>query len=248
MPREKRLEEEACSEALRRHLFSLGETTPELVFEPADPPDYWLNLGGERYAVEVAQITQEAQNALWDRLGRFANDLRAHCRGEAAPRGKYMVEADSCPELPGPGSRKWEKLLAAAVQAVGSLAATPAGTSRPLLEGAQGELTVTKLSAAGSVIGHVTCPGAFFFHAPPELAATVERKVAILERAAVPARCRGVILALHDRFFLADPEHIGAALAQMALPPWLHAVFWNADPFGSAPGGSFVFSRNPRWC
>ena len=137
MSRAERPEEKACAASLDAHLRSLGEVDFHLGFNPDDPPDYWLDLAGVRYAVEVTQITDQGLRAHWDRCHKLHAALCGRCQAENLLDGRYELDIYQQPPLPRLRSREGADLLDKCVLALRFLAKSPEVKVETLIPGAE---------------------------------------------------------------------------------------------------------------
>ncbi|MES1244561.1 MAG: hypothetical protein ABUT39_23345 [Acidobacteriota bacterium] len=94
-----RLDEEFAKEAFSRALPELGTLGPVIWEAGAEPPDFFLLLSEERFAVEVTRIVgqieldgkRESKRKSGAVLRRFAEALQVTAREQGILRGAYVV-------------------------------------------------------------------------------------------------------------------------------------------------------------
>ncbi|MGI8424402.1 MAG: hypothetical protein ACR2NO_09895 [Chloroflexota bacterium] len=227
--------------------------------EPDDPPDFWLSVAGDDYAVEVTSVAADvAYDAQCRELSRAVE--REASRGGVLA-GTYAVCVARKPAVPPRMGKPWRQLVSSCVEAVADLSGATPGVSTQLLGSRAGSLSVTKVSDSGAAVGLLRTPEAKWEgEVREELARLFQRAVdekrSKIERKSLGARARNVILAFYDAYAYADTEHAWHALRDVSGYDWFHSVFWAASfhnrpnqLYPDSPGrsGAFFFSRNEAW-
>jgi hypothetical protein len=94
-----RLDEEFAKESFSRAFTRLGISEPAIWAEGTEPPDFFLVLGAERYAVEVTRIVgqveldgrRESKRRSSAMLQRFATELQDTARKQGNLHGAYVL-------------------------------------------------------------------------------------------------------------------------------------------------------------
>ena len=95
----KRRDEEFARQAFSGALARLGVSEPVVWEEGAEPPDFFLGIGVERYAVEVTRVVgqvelggrRESKRKSGTVLQRFADELQDTARQQGILRGAYVL-------------------------------------------------------------------------------------------------------------------------------------------------------------
>jgi hypothetical protein len=102
-----RRDEEFARESFSRALTRFGISEPVSWEEGTEPPDFFLNLGAERYAVEVTRIVgqielggrMESKRKSGAILQRFADELQEAAREQGILRGAYVLWLEPIPDF-----------------------------------------------------------------------------------------------------------------------------------------------------
>ncbi|MCK4659661.1 MAG: hypothetical protein KAV82_09100 [Phycisphaerae bacterium] len=77
-----------------------------------EPPDFWLDVNGRRFAVEVSTIRVEHEKTCWESLCKLVKQIESTAILAGTLSGRYHIRASA--ELPRP--RKARKALEAAIR------------------------------------------------------------------------------------------------------------------------------------
>jgi hypothetical protein len=253
-------EERVCIDSLVQHLNRAHQGNASIdKDEPIEPPDYWLKLAGQRYAVEITSITDDAG---WDaRFWSFVSSIEAQFAPDRLPKGTYYVEFFHSPEIPPRGTKKCNALVASAVNAITILEASPPGSVQKISKSASGYLAVAKPTNDGNAIRALGIPGGRWFgDARPELTQkmqeAIDAKRVKIEKKGILRFCPDVILVFYDAYGYGGVEAAREAILGVAGTEWLHSIYWAASftdrpnvLFPESPGraGIFLYSRNAAW-
>jgi hypothetical protein len=102
-----RRDEEFARESFSRALPRFGSSEPVSWEEGTEPPDFFLNLGAERYAVEVTRIVgqielggrKESKRKSGALLQRFADELQVTALEQGILRGAYVLWLEPIPDF-----------------------------------------------------------------------------------------------------------------------------------------------------
>jgi hypothetical protein len=97
-------EERVGIDSLVQHLKGLEAVSCVLAQEePNDPPDYWMWVGGHRFAVEITSITTDQEYVAGCRS--LAHAIKARHESDSPVAGTYAVEVFRQPGIPKRGRR-----------------------------------------------------------------------------------------------------------------------------------------------
>lgn len=222
-----------------------------------DPPDFWMTVDGERFAVEVTSIvTNEGYRAICKTLKDAIKTAMMECPGTS---GTYALVVSGHPALP--KKKGWHDLVSRALCFASATRDVPCTEKQYLLQDGRNRLTIQKLSNQRTTVGLVGMDGAKREgEVVDELRKLMHDKVVKkrekLENKAVLAECSRIILVLYDAYGYGDIEDAQKALLQVEGHDWFHSVFWAASFTDRAnelspanPGrlGDFLYSGDGRW-
>src|SRR5271157_5348607 len=262
-PSEKIDEERVCIDSLVQCLGRLpGGQEISFRKETSDPPDYWLNLGGRDFAVEVTAVTTDM--GYRDLCRKLHQSVKQACALVPELAGAYGLEVSRRPEIPKRNSKEWHSLVARACEGIHSLGGRPINTSSTLLSDANGSLKIRRLSDRSDFGFNLGMAGPTEFRWEGEahqelsgiLAARIASKKEKIDKKGVLDVCPDVILALYDAYGFCSPEQARAALLSLDGYGWVHSIFWAASfsdtgnaNYPGSPGriGIFLFSKEESW-
>ena len=257
----KRIDEElVCVDSLAHDLRQrCGCREIQVQREENDPPDFWVDVDGQRYAAEVTSITtrqayQATCRALKEAVGNAA-------RNQGCLNGIYALLMRRKPDLPRRASADWRSLVAKAVSFVQGTASEESTEESLLLANRQGRLSIRKMGAAGTAVGLLGATEAKWQgNIREELQELMQEAVTTkrvkLEKKGVPAQCPEIFLVFYDAYGFGEPDDPQHALLETTGYRWFHSVFWAASfanrdnaLFPDSPGrfGKFLYSRRVDW-
>ena len=253
-------EELVCVDSLSHCLkYQCGCRTVAVDREKDDPPDFWVAVDGERFAVEITSIvTGQAYYASYKKLAR---SIWRYVEEHGSLKGKYALLIMRHPSLPKSTCAEWHSLVE---RASAFILATPDAESTEelrLFENADGYLGIKKVSGHGAFVGiigatDVKSEGKLQEELRHLMAARVTEKRQKLEKKGIPFDCSGAMLLLYDAYGFADTADPRKALLSVEGYGWFHSIFWAAsftdrpnDLSPANPGrcGTFLYSRNDKW-
>ena len=253
-------EELVAIDALAHHLRErCGCRRIHVKREDDDPPDFWIDVDGQSYAVEVTSIvTGQAYRAACRTLKEM---VRNTVMSQGILSGTYVLRIRRHPDLPRRNSPEWRALVDRAVSFVGATAPVESARESSLLADGQGRLDICRVSAAGNTVGlvgptEVKWEGEVreeLQHLMQEAVATKRGK---FEKKGVPAQCPRVLLVFYDAYGFGDQDDARHALLLTTGYDWFHSIFWAASftdranemyPDSPGRGGSFLYSRAVGW-
>jgi hypothetical protein len=251
-------EERVCIDSLVQHLRGLEEASVITAQEELnDPPDYWLSIGAQRFAVEVTSIVADQGYAALCRV--LHTSVKEQC--DSSIVGTYALEVFRRPLIPKRGSVQWRALVSHIVSSLKSMSCSSEAGAVALLRDKDGSLTLVKVGEAGRKVGLLSTEakweGEMLEELSELLADRVETKRVKIEKKGVLGTCPDVILALYDAYGYADIETAQQALASVQGYDWLHSIYWVAGfskrqnaLYPDSPGrsGTFLYSKNQAWC
>ncbi len=253
-------EERVCIDSLVQHLRGIdGGSSVEAQEEPDDPPDYWLTIGGHRFAVEVTSIvTDQGYDALCRAL---CDSVEVQNESDFPFVGTYAFNVLRRPDIPKRGSKEWKKLIADAKAGIENLAGSPPDSKVRLSQDANGRIDIFKLDDNGAAVrlcraSEAKWEGEIQGELSQLLRQSIEKKREKIQSKGVLNVCANVILVLYDAFGYGDVENAKRALSNLGGYDWLHSIFWAASfsdranvLYPSSPGraGAFLYSKNDGW-
>lgn len=257
----KRIEEElVCIDSLAHDLRQrCGCREIQVQREENDPPDFWVDVDGQRYAAEVTSITTgQAYQATWRALEKAVGNA---ARNQGCLNGSYALVIRRKPDLPRRASEDWRSVVAKAVSFVQGTASEESTAESLLLAHGRGRLSIRKVGATGNVVGLMGLTKVKRQREIREklqelMQKAVTEKRNKLENKGVPAQCPDAILVFYDAYGFGDLDDAQHALLQTTGYEWFHSVFWAAsfatranELFPVSPGryGNFLYSRRADW-
>ncbi|NTW70472.1 MAG: hypothetical protein HGB23_11645 [Chlorobiaceae bacterium] len=255
-----KIEERVCIDALVQYVKGVGAISViEAQAEADDPPDYWLDVGVDRFAVEITSIVKDhGYDALCNAVHR---SIKAEIESDDSVSGMYAVEFFRYPEIPKKWTSERRKLIADAVTKIRGLAGSEPDSESRIFQDKSGHITVSKWSAEGNTVGMCRIPEAKYEgDAQVELSLLLEqaigKKFQKLQKKGVMAVCPDVILLLYDAYGYGSIETAKSALSNIKGYEWLHSIFWTASfsdrpnvMYPDSPGraGGFLYSKSEDW-
>jgi hypothetical protein len=253
-------EERVCIDSLVQHLKGIDRVSTVVAEkEPNDPPDYWLSVGEQRFAVEITSIVTDQGYAAHC---KFLHDaIKEQWGSDASITGVYIMEVFRTPDIPKRGSNKWKNLVTNAVAVINSMSGSPVHTEVILRQDQGGYLAMSKLSDEGSKVGWCLTPeakreGEIRADLAGLLKKAVEKKHCKIQKKGIMDECPDVILLLYDAYGYGDIEDARQAFSNVEGYGWLHSIYWAASfsdrvnvLYPESPGraGGFLYSRNNAW-
>jgi hypothetical protein len=253
-------EERVCIDSLVQYLKGLdANSCVEAQEERDDPPDYWLTVGEQRFAVEITSIVYDQGYAAL--CNALHDSIKRQCESDSPVPGEYAVSIFRRPHIPKRETREWKKLVEDTVAKIRGLSGSAPGSEVQLLHNASGTITISKCSAEGSTVVKFRTPEPKRdVEAQQELSHLLEqaisKKLNKLQNKGVTAKCRDVILLLYDAYEFSSVETAKRALSNVKGYDWLHSIFWAASfsdranvMYPDSPGraGCFLYSMNEVW-
>ncbi|MBW2741164.1 MAG: hypothetical protein JRE64_20505 [Deltaproteobacteria bacterium] len=253
----KRIDEElVCVDSLAHNLMHLhGCSDVNVHREPNDPPDFWINVDGQRYAAEVTSIVKEqAYHATCTLLKDMA---KKRATDEGGLVGTYCLKVIRHPDLPRRNSTEWSALVGKVLSFIQNTVSVESTGESFLLDDQQGHLSIQKKSADGATVGLIGAPEAKWegeinneLQELMQEAVTTKRKK--LEKKGVPGNCPRNFLVLYDAYGYGSAEDAKKALLCTDGYDWFHSVFWATSftdrdnmlyPGNPEREGTFLYSK-----
>ena len=253
-------EELVCVDSLAHNLMHLhGCSDVKVHQEPNDPPDFWIDIDGLRYAAEVTSIVKE--QAYHATCTAFKDMVKNRATEERLLVGTYCLKVIRHPDLPRSKSTERNALVGKALSFIQNTASKESTGESLLLNDQRGHLNIQKISADGATVGLIgVLEAKWEGEVHDELqelmqeAVTTKRKK--LEKKGVPASCPRIFLVLYDAYGYGSAEDAQKALLCTDGYNWFHSVFWatsftNRDNmlYPGNPGreGTFLYSKINKW-
>jgi hypothetical protein len=253
-------EELVCIDALVQRLKEINPHQEVVVCrELNDPPDFWITIGGAKYAAEVTSIVTDEDYAAQCR--KLIESVQTELEAESTVEGTYALVVMRCPEIPPRGTTRWHRLVSRTIEAIQSSSGSQSGTKVRLLDDGNGHLALAKCSDDGRAIGLVRTPvakweGEVRNELSLLLQHAIDTKRTKIEKKGIPDRCPDVLLIFYDAYNYGDIEDARFALATVQGYEWFHTIFWAASfsdrrnilyPEAPGRGGAFLYSKNSTW-
>ena len=107
----KRYDEEFCKRVFHQflcHFYRRDALRWEPVIQPQEPPDYYLRIAGQRYAVEVTTVMEQVSLGKWpgplpgrSAPHRLIREVEAQAQRRQLLNGAYVVEMEPTADLNG---------------------------------------------------------------------------------------------------------------------------------------------------
>jgi hypothetical protein len=224
-----------------------------------DPPDFWVTIDGEEFAVEVASIVKGQEYHATCR--KLAEAIGKASKERGVLKGTYALAVMRHPTLPKRTSPKWRGLVSQANSFIGANRGAESTREARLLEDADGHLGITKLSSQGATVELLgPTDGKWEDKIQDEIHELMQEAVANkrrkLEKKGVPSQCPRIMLLLYDAYGYGDTDDAQRALLRVHGYEWFHSVFW-ACSFTDRPNelspedpgrrGTFLYSKRETW-
>ena len=259
-PQSNRIDEElVCMECFASYLRRVHHhENIDIRREYDDPPDFWMTIEGNKFAVEVTSIVND--EAYHSRCRKLAKTMQQQSEQSDELSGTYALTVMSNPEIPKTTSENWKALLEKARYYMFDTKLLPSAKESLLYEDAKGSMSIVKLMAQGSVVGLRLASAKWEGEVRDELRLmfqkAINRKRTTLERKAVPSLCDNIVLLLYDAYGYAAIEDAWKSFKEVSGYEWLHSVFWVAafkeianqsSPDDTKREGWFLYSKDETW-
>jgi len=222
-----------------------------------DPPDFWVTISGEKYAVEVTSIVLDYSYDA--RCQKLESRIQEISLSKHLLKGNYALEVMGRPNIPKNTSVQWKDLESKATDYVKR---TKELTSTPrmyLLNNRDGYVAIQKLSDTGASVGLAgPVEVKWGVEAKMELSNLIQNRIDTkhisLER--VLPKCPNVIILFYDAYGFCEIDDALESFRKVRGYDWTHSIFWVAS-FTSRPNeldpklpgrtGVFLYSKNYDW-
>lgn len=262
--RSKRMDEHVGIDSLVHNLkqrWGCRDVQVQRVPEGDDPPDYWVDVNGQRYAAEVTIITVQDTKYYQAKCRELTKEVEDAARNQGCLKGEYALEMMRKPGLPRRNSADRNSLVAKAVSFVQGTASEESAKDYLLLDDSHGHLSIRKVNAGGTAVG---LPGyseaKWLVDAREELRELMQEAVKTkrrkLENRGVLAQCPEIILVFYDAYGFCELDDAQHALLETTGYEWFHSVFWAASctyrgnelyPDSHGRYGRFIYSKSVDW-
>jgi hypothetical protein len=253
-------EELVCVDSLAHNLKHCnGCSDVKVQKETNDPPDFWIDVDGLRYAAEITSIVKD--QAYHATCTSLKDVVKKKAADEKVLVGTYCLKVIRHPELPRRNSKEWSALIRKVLSFIQNTVSNESTEKSALLNDQQGYLSIQKISADGATIGLLGAPEAKWegevLNELQELmqeAVTTKRKK--LEKKGIPNSCPRIFLILYDAYGYASAEDAQKALLRTEGHDWFHSVFWATSftdrdnmlyPGNPGREGIFLYSKTDKW-
>jgi hypothetical protein len=255
----RRIDEELVSVDSLKHVLCTRCGCTEVLLRPEqqDPPDFTVTIDGKPFPTEVTSIvSHQGYDA---QCQGFANAIHARAVSLGILRGWYIIMVSQLPCIPRPTSKKGRQLIDAAVAYIDATQQRGCSPEVQLAQDRSGKISITKMSANGSIVGFMWTPPAMWEgDIQNELATRIQQAVDAKKRKLQDAGISSgsALLVLYDAFGYGHPQDAVAAMRQVRGHEWFHSIFWSASfsdrknvAYPAEPGreGIFLFSTNAKW-
>ena len=118
--------------------------------ESDDPPDYWVMISGEEFAVEVTSIV--TQQAFLAAVKSVASEVERQATESGCLSGRYVLGFMRVPDLPGKNSSDRRRFVWQVCDAIRSMQYAPAPASVVLRDDSGGKIDLQKMEDSGSLL------------------------------------------------------------------------------------------------
>ncbi len=149
-----RIDEPVGIDSLVQHMREIygGQEIPwRKEKEHNDPPDFWITVAGNEYAVEVTIIV-DADSGCDALCNYLCDSIRTEADAVKDIIGKYALTVRERPEIPKRGTTRWKELVSRALTNMRAMSNSPCGAEVCLLKDENGSLAINKLSNRGKTI------------------------------------------------------------------------------------------------
>ncbi len=251
-------EELVCADALVHRLKATSHAIERIWRAETDPPDFWLRLANEIFAVEVTSVVDQQEleyDAACRSLERAAKET---AKSVSSIKGTYALMVVRHPQLPKANSFGWRLLVAHICSFVQETETLTCTEQVVLLKDRHGYIAIEKMEGSSNTVGLVRAPGAKFEGEVQDgiarlMQQRIDAKRLKLENSEQVRTCAGIILAFYDAYAFGELDDAEKALLKVTDYEWLHSIFWVAsftdrpnEIYPGNPGrlGRFIYSRD----
>jgi hypothetical protein len=103
-------EEHVCIDSFIQHLREIDDKRAiTYCEEPDDPPDFWVIIEGDTYAIEVTSIAKDYGYEVL--CTKFFKNIRSEFAASNIIKGTYHLSIRNHPRLPKKGTSGWKTLI-----------------------------------------------------------------------------------------------------------------------------------------
>jgi len=253
-------EELVCVDSLVQYLQEAhGCEEIQIRREPDDPPDFWITISGEKYAVEVTSIVLDySYNA---RCQKLELRIQQISRSKQWLKGNYALEVMGRPNIPKSTSVQGKDLESRAADYVRQTKGLTSAQRMYLLKNSYGYVAIQKLSDTGASVGLAgPVETKWGVQAQAELSTLfqdrIDKKRVLLEKQGVLAKSPKVIILFYDAYGFCEIDDVLEAFQNVRGYEWTHSVYWVASftnrsnkLYPGQPGrkGLFLYTKNQEW-
>jgi hypothetical protein len=252
-------EEHVCIDSLVHSLRHHGCCNVRVYPEKNDPPDFWIDIDGLQYAVEITSIVKD--QAYHATCFSLKDMVKKKADEEKMLNGKYCLEVIGHPDLPRRNTKESLALVSNILSFIENTVTDKTTELFKIILDQQGHLGIRKISAEGATIG-------LFFTSEPKWEGEVQNELQELIQEAVTSKrkklekkkisdsCPRIFLVLYDAYGYGSEKDAQKALYCTDGYKWFHSVFWAKSftdrknkLYTDSPGreGLFLYSKNDRW-
>src|SRR5712692_3282244 len=150
-----RIDEPVGIDSLVQHMREIygGQEIPwRKEKEHNDPPDFWITVAGNEYAVEVTIIVVEGDSGYDAQCNYLCNSTNTEADAVKDIIGTYALTVSERPEIPKRRTTRWKKLVSTALTNMRAMSNSPCDAEVCLLKDENGSLAINKLSNCGKTI------------------------------------------------------------------------------------------------
>lgn len=251
-------EEQLCMDCFEDYLkHQIGCREIKVKREPNDPPDFWLEVDGKRFAVEVTSLTKSA--GYFPRCKRLAKGIEAEAKENGWLCGKYLLYIVGKPEIPKINSTDWRDLIGEGLRYIRQTINLSKADKWILQRDSKGLLSIEKIDQNEPAYIAVSRSDAKF-EGPMqnELKEIIQKAISMKQNILKGFRsyCPEIILLLYDAYIYADITDVRQAFKGIEGIDWFHSIFWvqglkrNARKLSAEDiysRGYLIFTKNKNW-
>lgn len=252
-------EEKVCIDSFKFYLKDQFDCNIEVHQEDNDPPDYWISVESQEFAVEITSIVEN--QSYHASITYLKNDIKKEIIQNKAIQGTYALVFKGTPEIPKRHSKQRASLIQNSIKLMLKLEPLYILDEDTLFKDDKGVIKITKCSDTGSTIGNIgpteaKWEGQVEVELQELLKVRLDDKIEKLSKANPFKTHREYILLLYDAYGYGNHNNAQKALLSLDNYNFFHSIFW-AESFTdkknilypNQPGrlGYFIFSKNPNW-
>jgi len=214
-----------CFEDYLKHQIGCREIQAKR--EPNDPPDFWLEVNGKKFAVEVTSLAKDV--GYFPRCKKLAKAIETKAIENGWLCGQYILKILSKPEIPKPNSAAWREVVEGGLKYIHHTINLSRADERILQRDSKGMLSIEKHTKNESIyIAVVLSSAKFEGPIKDELKEIIQEAISMKRNKlkVISSYCPEIILLLYDAYIYADITDVSKAFKGIEGIDWFHSIFW----------------------